>query len=75
MDLQCKINNKDEPSEIATSSNQKTVGLLAMTDLVDEILTPLNNEGERGREGEGERDEMISQGEKKNKKKLHSEEE
>jgi len=46
-----------------------------MTDLVDEILTPLNNEGERGREGEGERDEMISQGEKKNKKKLHSEEE
>ena len=54
---------------------KKTVGLLAMTDLVDEILTPLNNEGERGREGEGEREEMISQGEKKNKKKLHSEEE
>jgi len=53
LDLQFEKNNKDEPDEIATSSNQKTVGLLAMTDLVDEILTPLNNEGERGRGGEG----------------------
>ncbi|NLJ39353.1 MAG: hypothetical protein GX432_11400 [Candidatus Atribacteria bacterium] len=33
----------------------------------DEILTPLNNEGERGREGEREREEMNSQ---RGKKKL-----
>jgi hypothetical protein len=45
--------NKDEPDEIATSSNQKTVSLLAMTDLVDEILTYSNNEGSIGRKRRG----------------------
>ena len=40
-----KKNNKDDPDEIATSSNQKTVSLLAMTDLVDENLTPSKSEG------------------------------
>ena len=43
--------NKDEPDEIATSSNQKTVSLLAMTDLVDEILANKRTRA-RGREGE-----------------------
>jgi len=42
-----KKNNKDDPDEIATSSNQKTVSLLAMTDLVDEILATKRMRGER----------------------------
>jgi hypothetical protein len=47
MNLKCEKNNKDEPDEIATS--QRT--LLAMTDLVDEILANKRTRA-RGREGE-----------------------
>ena len=51
MDLKCEKNNKDEPDEIATPTNQKTVSLLEMTDLVDEILANKRTRA-RGREGE-----------------------
>ena len=58
--LQCEKNNKDEPDEIATSPNQKTVGLLAMTDLVEKIFAAKRTRGESGywrrtpKGGEGE---------------------
>jgi hypothetical protein len=45
--------NKDEPDDMATSSNQNRFSLLAMTDLVDEILTYSNNEGSIGRKRRG----------------------